>query len=140
MANRKVPLSEQLKPRCDASLEKIPSLRQIDRLAAGSHHLLPSRLNEHQDEDTADLKARLAELELVNNLLRSRVNQLECSEASIRESEIMLRHRLQETEDRNKKLMRKIRNIFSDETDDADDITNLGDYERHAVKKAKLSI
>lgn len=50
------------------------------------------------DDEFATLKTRASELELVNDLLRSRVTQLESSESRIRDSEMMLRNRVAELE------------------------------------------
>lgn len=137
------PMSEQLRPHLpELSLDKIPSLRQMDRAAAAAAIHLPARLAKPQAEEEtteANLKSRVTELELVNDLLRSRVSQLECSEASIRESELMLRHQLHDMEDKNKTLMRKLRRIFSDEDDDADvNRADLADDGTRA-KRIKLS-
>lgn len=51
-------------------------------------------------DDSINLKTRVSELELVNDLLRSRVSQLESSESRIRESEILLRKRVFDLENR----------------------------------------
>ena len=117
-------MSEKLRPHfSDSSLDKIPSLRQIrvDHMVGESRHLLSNRFLNKQEtnEDLAPennkFKSRLAELVLVNDLLRNRVSQLECSETTIRESELMLRRQLQEVENRNKELLRKLKSIFAEE-------------------------
>lgn len=156
--SKRVPLSEQLRPSSDASLEKIPSLRQIDRLTFSGHNYSaaspqqPLRLREqqahqsqHQNQlpsEEQDAKDRLAELEMVNKLLRTRVKQLECSEASIRESELILRHKLQEVEDKNRSLMRKVRSIFAEDGAEQafdGDAAAAAESEYRQHKKVKLA-
>lgn len=164
-------MSEQLRPRYgEESLDKIPSLRHLvsDRFppsSPGGNQYLQmqvlssltqqrprlSKRNErysedhHADNENASLKTRVSELELVNDLLRSRVTQLEYSESNIRESELILRRKLFEMEEKNKKLMRKIKNIFTEEretrrySDLSDDPSPDYQDSPHASKKKKVS-
>lgn len=162
-------MSEQLIPRfADESLDTIPSLRHLmnDRLSGAlpsSYAQSPAlsslpqprtrpngiaspRLNpDDASVENTNLKTRVSELELVNDLLRSRVTQLEYSEANIRESELILRRRLQEMEDKNKKLMRKLKNLFQEEraesrkhSDVSDDYSS--DYQESHPKSKKMKV
>lgn len=102
-------LSEQLRPKSppDARLERIPPLRQI---STGGHN----RILEASTVDT--LHTRISELELVNDLFKSKVAQLEHSEnlarqseASIRQSELGLRKEIEELKSHNRALMDQLR-------------------------------
>lgn len=86
------------------------------------------------------LKTRVAELELVNDLFRSRVNELEQSEANARQKEItrreveaQLRVYLSESTKREEDLKRKL-----DETER--EINELrGDHQRKKVRVSDLT-
>lgn len=86
------------------------------------------------------LKTRVAELELVNDLFRSRVNELEQSEANARQKEItrreveaQLRVYLSESTKREEDLKRKL-----DETER--EISELrGDHQRKKVRVSDLT-
>jgi GATA-binding protein len=61
----------------------------------------------HQQHPPTPSLSKLSELELVNDLLRSRVAQLEKTEAQARESEVSLRSQLNETESEISKVKRE---------------------------------
>ncbi len=57
------------------------------------------------------LQTRVAELELVNDLFRSRVNELETSEANARRSEVQLRLRLEDSQRKERQFISQIREM-----------------------------
>lgn len=156
-------MSEQLRPRyADDSLDKIPPLRQSNPYLQSQvmssltqprprgfngNGVAGSRpaISEDLAAENVALKTRVSELELVNDLLRSRVTQLEYSESNIRESELILRRKLTELEDRNKKLSRKIKTISTDESglkavsDNSDDGPSDGQDSGPQAKRLKVS-
>lgn len=157
-------MSEQLRPRyADDSLDKIPALRQSNSYLQSQvmSSLTQPRLRglngngvagprtgipEDMAAENSALKTRVSELELVNDLLRSRVTQLEYSESNIRESELILRRKLTELEAKNKKLSRKIKTMFTDESgskaaasDNSDDGPSDGQDSGPQPKKLKVS-
>lgn len=112
-------MSEQLRPRSppEDSLDRIPPLKHVSagRLASQKqqqqqHHQHRQPIQAHSpathghsnghsnghSEVSTPPQTKLSELELVNDLLRSRVAQLEKAEAVIRESELSLRRQLEE--------------------------------------------
>lgn len=108
-------LSEQLRPRSPPegrSLDRIPSLRHV---SAGLAH---RRANEVSTIDA--LHTRISELELVSDLFKSKMAQLEYSEsmarkseATIRQSELELRKEIEELRNQNRVLTEQLRRAGS---------------------------
>lgn len=104
------PLSEQLQP---TYLEKVPKMTTLDSsIRSPSKPISDGSVQRDSRETPVELRTQLKELSLINELLQNRVYQLEASESSIRESELRLRHQLQEEERRNEELMRRLREIM----------------------------
>lgn len=104
------PLSEELRP---TYLEKVPKMTTLDSNSQGpTKSPSNSAAKSDSNENSSDQKMQLKELSFINELLQNRVYQLEASESSIRESELRLRHQLQEEERRNEELMRRLREIM----------------------------
>jgi hypothetical protein len=104
------PQSEELRP---TYLEKVPKMTTLDNNSNQGLAKSDSAVKSESNENSSDLKMQLKELSFINELLQKRVYQLEVSESSIRESELRLRHRLQEEERRNEELRRRLREIMN---------------------------
>lgn len=81
------------------------------------HHSVENSQNEH-DSTSQALQTRVSELELVNDLLRSRITELETSENSarrseaiVRESEILLRVRVNKLEGKIQSYLKRIKTL-----------------------------
>lgn len=81
------------------------------------HHSLENSQNEHDTSNQA-LQTRVSELELVNDLLRSRITELESSENSarrseaiVRESEILLRVRVNRLEGKIQSYLKQMKTL-----------------------------
>ncbi|ANB12647.1 Gzf3p [Sugiyamaella lignohabitans] len=78
----------------------------------------------NESSSPQSLSTRISELELINDLLRSRVSQLEASEAAarkaeatIRESELLLRRHVEELQAENKRLREPLENGARESTE-----------------------
>lgn len=85
-------MSEQLLPRSPESTDRIPHLAQVPVAQFQKSH---DDIHEDYTKDkTASLMTRVSELELVNDLLRRRVQDLEASETDLRKQVDALRSAL----------------------------------------------
>jgi hypothetical protein len=141
-------LSEQLRPRSppEGRLERIPPLRQV---SAQFHR------RTLETSTVEALHTRISELELVNDLFKSKVTQLEYSEsmarkseASIRQSELELRKEIEELRSHNRALGEQLRRAGLDPASGGGVNTVIPaaahqnpaiDRDDHIVKRIKVS-
>ncbi|KAK6346760.1 hypothetical protein TWF696_006871 [Orbilia brochopaga] len=131
----------------DAMLERMGSPLPSLNLSHPSPGSTSSQHDRHSEPPTYDqlmqentkLKTRVSELELVNDLFRGRVGELESSEANSRRSEItrreidaQLRINIDEGLRREEDLKRKIRELESE-------LTEMREQDAHQRKKMRVS-
>lgn len=145
--------SPYLQPHQPESDTRLPPLQPKERPSinggAGSDTENSNQSNSPSNEkpdgsDYQALKSRVTELELVNDLYRSRISELEKAEATIRQSELSLRSSYNHLEKKNQTLNKRIEELQAQikslaERDSPDDDDDDDEAEYAAIKDLKNS-
>lgn len=112
------PVPQQSDTRQSLPVEKTRPILAENNLDASSSISHETASDSTKNSDNQNLQTRVSELELVNYLLRSRISELESaqevarkSEAFVRESEIILRVRVNKLENKNMSFMKRIKTL-----------------------------
>ncbi|KAA8904017.1 hypothetical protein TRICI_005622 [Trichomonascus ciferrii] len=99
---------------------RLPSLSSLNSPKHKAANILTPQSRPHSpDEKNKGSDSRVTELELVNDLLRSRITQLEASESAARQAEAALRAQLKKVSEENEQLSKRLADTPSPTTSNA---------------------